>query len=290
MYNLRNNRSNFVNSNHFIVDRGDNKALSFFYQNSIGQLFTKILISKPITKMMGMFYNSKFSKCLIANYVKRNHINMDEYKADNYRSFNDFFTRKKKHIKFSEQARMLCSPCDGYLSAYQISEDSTFIIKGISYSLEELLCNRSLAKKYIGGAMYVFRLMPNNYHRYHYFDEGTFVYRKKINGYFHTVRAVALEKRKVFVENSREYELIQTRNFKEVIYMEVGALGVGKIVNHGKESFLRGEEKGRFEFGGSTILLLFEKNVLAYDEKLFKLSLENMEAVVQCGCIVGEKR
>ena len=138
--------------------------------------------------------------------------------------------------------------------------------------------------------MYIFRLTPTDYHRYHYFDEGTFLIKKIIPGVFHTVRPVALEKRKVFIENQREYTVLKTKNFKDVLVMEVGALGVGKIKNHEKSKFKRGEEKGMFLFGGSTVIVLFQKDILKRDEKLLKFSQENLEAIVKCGCIVGERK
>ena len=72
--------------------------------------------------------------------------------------------------------------------------------------------------------------------------------------------------------------------------MEVGALLVGRIVNyHEEHSFVRGEEKGRFEFGGSTIVLLFEKGSVNFPEELFRYSREGYEKRVKLGEKIGEK-
>jgi len=280
----------FVNHLHFVKNDKENKALSFLYNNYVGTLFQKILIQRKISELMGKYYDSSLSKKIIPNYIKKNNIDMKEYKEKKYNSFNDFFTREKKKIEFSKNKNFFCSPCDGFLSAYKITENQKFLIKGQEYTLEELLLNQTFAKKYADGMIYIFRLMPNNYHRYHYFDDGKFLMGKKINGYFHTVRPVALKKKKVFLENQREYSVLATQNFKDIVYMEVGALAVGKIKNHSKMKFKKGEEKGMFLFGGSTIIILFEKNVLKEDPKLLKNSLEGYEAVVKCGYIVGEKK
>ena len=136
----------------------------------------------------------------------------------------------------------------------------------------------------------MFRLIPSNYHRYHYFDNGKLISQKQIDGRYHTVREVALKRKRVYLENTREYALLQTKNFQKVAYMEVGALGVGRIVNHKQTSFERGDEKGYFAFGGSTIILLFKKGVLKEPTMLLEKSMQNQEAVVKCGERIGERK
>jgi len=290
MHHIRNNDTDSSYLDHFIENKPDTWILRFLYQNQIGRVFLKFATSSFVTRNMGRFYDSKYSKKLISGFIEKNHIDKKEFKSKKYTSFNDFFTREKKVITFSQKNSLFCSPCDGYLSAYQIEEDRTFQIKHISYTLDSLLQNHSFAKKFQGGYIYIFRLMPEHYHRFHYFDDGKKIYQKEIPGCFHTVRPVALEKRKVFIENERTYTLMETKNFGDVVMMEVGALGVGKIKNYDKRDFKRGEEKGMFLFGGSTIIVLFQKDVLAKNDKLLKYSLDNYEAVVKCGCIVGEKK
>lgn len=290
MRDLRTSRTFVTHPLLFVDEKEDNAFLTFLYQKKLGGLFQKVAISKSVTTLMGKFYDSKVSTKLIESFIQKNKIKMEEYKEKKYTSFNDFFTREKKEIHFSERKKDFCSPCDGYLSAYKIEKKKTFTIKGISYTLEELLQNQALSNQFAGGFCYIFRLSPKNYHRYHYFDDGVFLMKKKIAGVYHTVRSVALEKKQVYIENQREYEVLSTNNFGSVIYMEVGALAVGKIKNHEKKKFQRGEEKGMFLFGGSTIVILFSKGILKEDEKLLKNSLEGLEAVVQCGCIVGERK
>ncbi len=285
---VRTSNTHSINHLRYVKERQDNVALSFVYNNFLGKLFLPIVISKPITTILGNYYNSKLSKIGIQKYIRKNNIDMNLFKEKEYKSFNDFFTRERKEISFSQKKKDFCAPCDGFLSAYKIENNRTFWIKGIEYSLEELLHNFSLSKKYKDGIMYIFRLVPANYHRYHYFDNGKVLMQKQIKGVFHTVRPVALEKKKVFIENTRTYSLLSTENFGDIIFLEVGALGVGKIMNHQKKSFQKGEEKGMFFFGGSTVIVIFEKNILKPDKKLLEMSTQKYEAVVQCGCKIGE--
>lgn len=273
----------------YVKEYQENIFLSFLYDSYLGQKLLPFITSKKVSLFMGYFYDSKFSKALIPSFISKNKLDMNIYKEKKYQSFNDFFTREKKKVTFGKDNDSLYAPCDAYLSAYRIDEKSTFQVKGLSYSLEELLLNHGLAKKYQGGYLYVFRLIPTHYHRYHYFDDGSLLFAKSIKGAFHTVRDVALKKKKVYLENTREYSLLKTKNFQDVLYMEVGALGVGKIKNHYQKEFKRGMEKGMFFFGGSTVLVIFSKDVLKKPQELLTKSLKGYEAVVQCGQKIGEK-
>ena len=85
-----------------------------------------------------------------------------------------------------------------------------------------------------------------------------------------------------------EYTVLETENFGTVVQVEVGAMMVGRIVNHhGTHSFQRGEEKGMFEFGGSTTVLLVKKDQLKVDQDILENSKENIETVVKLGEKIG---
>ena len=103
---------------------------------------------------------------------------------------------------------------------------------------------------------------------------------------------IALRKEKVFKRNAREYTVLHTENFKDIIEIEVGALLVGKIVNihNGEYKFSKGEEKGYFEFGGSTIVLMVKKGVLEIDEDIALNSKEHIETLVKVGTKIGLKK
>ena len=128
------------------------------------------------------------------------------------------------------------------------------------YSLSDLLGNHELAQQYDGGTCLVFRLSVDDYHRYCFIDDGSKEEDVYIKGVFHTVNPIANDYYPIYKQNSRSYSLLHTLHFDDVIYMEVGAMMVGKIVNHSLDSFCRGDEKGYFEFGGSTIVVLLKKD------------------------------
>ena len=110
-------------------------------------------------------------------------------------------------------------------------------------------------------------------------------------GVYHTVNPVANDMIPVYRENHREYTMIRSRNFGDVIQMEVGALMVGRITNHhGAAKVTRGQEKGYFEFGGSTIVLLFEKDRVVIDDDIIKNTKNGFETRVLMGDKIGVRK
>ncbi len=93
----------------------------------------------------------------------------------------------------------------------------------------------------------------------------------------------------IYKENTREYSLLKSRHFKTVVMMEVGALMVGRITNyHGACPVKRGQEKGRFEFGGSTVVLLFQDGAVSIDDRLIHNTEKGYETIVKMGERIGE--
>ena len=128
----------------------------------------------------------------------------------------------------------------------------------------------------------------DHYHRYCYVDSGKKSRNIFIPGKLHTVRPIALRKVPVFTENSREYTLIRTAEFGTLVQMEVGAMLVGRIVNHeGKGRAVRGREKGYFQYGGSTIILLAEPDQIKLREDVLKNSSLGQETAIKMGEMIG---
>ena len=68
----------------------------------------------------------------------------------------------------------------------------------------------------------------------------------------------------------------------------VGALLVGRIQNHTPGDMVRrGEEKGLFEFGGSTVIVLLEKGFAQIDPDILKNSGAGEETLVKMGERIG---
>lgn len=262
-------------------------SIRFLYGTKAGRVCLKALTRPWLSKAAGAFLSSPLSRPVVSTYVKRNHIDLTAYPQRKYRSFNDFFTRTRSTADADTTVGHLVSPCDAFLSVYPIDENRTYHIKHIDYSLDRLLGNSALAERYAGGTCLIFRLTPSHYHRYCFACNGHISTKKRIDGKLHCVRPIAYTTLPVFAENSREYAVIDSDEFGKVVQMEVGALLVGKISNHPLNHAQQSKEKGYFEFGGSTIILLLEKGRIAI-EPTFLIDPEK-EKDVHYGIKIGSQ-
>ena len=267
--------------------------LEYLYKTKSGRVLLRPLVSKPVSDLSGFVLDSSVSKLLIGPFVKNNKINTSEYRLDGINSFNDFFCRRIKPGRrvVDMEKTSLVAPCDGLLSVNKISSGSILSVKQSKFTVSRLLRDRRLAASFNDGYALVFRLCVDNYHRYIYFDSGKKYSNRKVSGIYHTVRPVALEEYPVFIENSREYCVIDSENFGRCVQMEVGAMLVGRIVNKDKRTkkVRRGAEKGHFEYGGSTIILLVPKNKVNLRDDILKRLNSNHEIPVKMGEVIGYK-
>lgn len=262
------------------------------YKTIPGRGVLKFLVRPGFSRMMGRYLDSSFSRWLVHRYIRKYRIDMTEYENTEYTSFNSFFTRKRKRSVqvLDGTPEHLISPCDGVLTVYRIEKEGRYWIKNVEYSVSELLQDEKLAEIYQGGFCFVFRLTPRNYHRYCYVDDGIETNRVCIDGILHCVRPIACETNPVFIQNSRSYVVMETVNFGKLIQMEVGALLVGKISNYPvRTQVFRGDEKGYFEFGGSTIILFLEKGRILPEQRFMKNSLRGIETSVRLGEKIATK-
>jgi len=272
-------------------NEAQDRVLSFLYHTALGRGLLSILVQPIISKVAGVFLDHPISKILIGPFVSKNNIQLSDFEKQEFYSYNDFFTRKikKENRLISQNPLELIAPCDGKLSVYSITEESTFKVKDTLYTMKSLVQSEKLAKRYEGGQLLLFRLTVDDYHRYCYIDAGEKTSNHYIPGVFHTVNPIANSVVPIYKENTREFSLLKSEHFGTILMMEVGALLVGKIVNYqGKVNVQRGEEKGRFEFGGSTVIICLEKNCGIVDQDIIKNSLEDIETVVKMGERIGE--
>lgn len=271
---------------------GQQRILKRLYCTVGGRFILKFLTAPIISKAGGIFMDSPLSIPLIEPFIKRNNIDMTQYRDSKFSSYNEFFTRKiKSQLRpINKIPHHLISPCDSKLTAYQISDKSIFKIKDSYYRIADLVQSKKIAQRYRGGYCLIFRLCVDDYHRYCYIDNGRKGENHFISGVLHTVCPIALENYNIYKQNSREFTVLHTENFGDVMQIEVGALLVGRICNrHGAYNFHRGEEKGKFEFGGSTIVMLFEKDKISLDGDILENSAQGIETVVKYGSKIGKK-
>ncbi|WP_050606202.1 phosphatidylserine decarboxylase [Clostridium niameyense] len=270
------------------------KYLNWTYTSPIGKNFLELLIKKKLfSKIYGWYCDRGISKNKIQNFIEDFKIDMSlcEIPSNKFKSFNDFFTRKlKKEARpINPNKSILISPGDGKLLAYDnIDLDKLVQVKGFTYSLYELIDNKSLAEEYKDGSCLILRLCPTDYHRFHFIDDGICEKTNKIKGFYYSVNPIALcNISKLFCQNKREYSIFHTTNFDDVIYLEVGATCVGSIIQSyiPNKEVKKGDEKGYFKFGGSTVILFFKKNTIKIHEDI----LNQTKLGYECNVILGEE-
>lgn len=275
----------------FVEEERTESLIKSIYSSPVSRACMKILCMPFISKAGGILLSTKLSAAFADLYAQKNGIDMFDYEDKQYLSFNDFFTRKIKpgrRLIDADKNALVC-PSDGKVSAYSISDTDIFVIKNSVYSAASLLRDKKLAKKYEGGTAVVIRLTPDDYHHYIYPADGVKSHDRHISGRLNTVRPIINEYEPVFKENSRTYCMIRTKAFGDVIQMEVGAMMVGKITNRtaAKAAVKKGEEKGYFEFGGSTIVLLLEKGKANVCADLLENTAKGMETKLRMGEVIA---
>ncbi|MBR2951666.1 MAG: phosphatidylserine decarboxylase [Clostridia bacterium] len=264
--------------------------LETLYGTMLGRMLLQPMCTRGFSAAVGKIMDSSVSRPLINTFIQKFVIPMDDYEDVEYHSFNEFFTRNIKAgaRPIDQNADHLISPCDSKVTAFKITEDSLFKIKGVPYSIASLLRSEKLAERYQNGYIYIFRLSVDDYHRYCYPDNGRRTRYVRIPGVYHTVNPMVLDHVNIYRENTREYAVLRTEHFGDLLMMQVGAMLVGRICNNqAKTAFKRGEEAGMFEYGGSTVVLLTEDQRVIPNRIILERSLEGIETVVRMGECVG---
>ena len=266
--------------------------LKWLYHNPLGKLALHGVVKK---RLLSAWYGQKMdtpaSRSRISQFVDALHIDMSEAvrPVDAYETFNDFFIRKLKPearpVEMDPAA--VVSPADGKLLAFEgIRGLDSFFVKGQSFSLEHFLQDEELSARYEGGTLLIIRLAPVDYHRFHFPADGRISPSTPIDGAYYSVSPHAVKKRlSVYWENKREYSTLHTQNAGDILLCEVGATMVGAIVqNYAPETAVRkGQEKGLFKFGGSTVIMLLEKGTVRVDADILANTKNGYETSIRMG-------
>lgn len=266
------------------------KALRFAYETLLGRTLWPVLFgSKAVSAFMGRRYDSTASKKYIAKLASIPGCRAEEAEKplDEYDSFNDFFTRRLKPGS-RPIGDGFVSPADGRLRLYLGADaDSPFPLKGATRSLRDVFDGDAPAGKY---DIAVVRLAPVDYHRFHFpCDCRTCGDVRVIPGEYHSVNPIALARRPdVYADNERQIVKCEA-SFGTFYLVDVGAFGVGTIVQtYSGEAHTKGEEKGYFKFGGSTVVIVTKAGAVRFDEDLVRNSADGLETRVLCGEKIGD--
>ncbi len=269
------------------------KWLQWLYSNPVGEATMFTLVKRRfVSSLYGHMMDAPASVKKIKPFVKEFNINMDIAQSKEFTSFNDFFTRKlKKSARpIDTGLNVVVSPADGKILAYADINNTDFIIKNSRFNVASFLSDTNIAKRYTDGSLIVIRLAPYDYHRFHFPVTGKISQLTKIDGDLYSVNPIALRHMvEIFFQNKREYVSIATQNFGEIIMAEIGATMVGSIIQtyKGNEA-TKGEEKGYFKFGGSTVVLIFEKGKVIIDDDLLANTSAELETEIKMGERIGQ--
>lgn len=275
------------------------RALSLLYGESwVSRLFSFLflpLLSQNafFSKLYGWLQKRPFSVKKVDPFIKTYGMDASEFEKHNFSSFNDFFVRKlKKECRpIDPNPKTACLPADGrYLVFPDLKKIEKFYIKGQPFDLSSFLQNKAYARRYADGSMVIARLCPTDYHRYHFAADGVPSKSKLITGHFHSVNPMALKKKlSILWTNKRMVSDCDTENFGKILYIEIGALCVGTIhqTYTPEKKIVKGEEKGYFSFGGSCLVLLFEKDRILFDNDLILNSEKGFETKARMGESLG---
>jgi len=235
-----------------------------------------------------------FKNAFIKLIIKLYGVNLSEAKSqnlDDYASFNDFFTRELKAgvrpVALEKDA--VVSPADGAVSqAGAITDDKIFQAKGMTFSAVDLLGgDTERAAAFKDGVFSTIYLSPKDYHRLHMPLDGKLTEMVHIPGRLFSVNAATAESVPgLFARNERVACLFDTEAGPMALVL-VGAIFVSSVEtvwqgvvtpptapsvrswHYDDQNILlkKGEEMGRFNMG-STIIILFGKNKVAWEKDL----------------------
>lgn len=270
---------------YYIEEEDKETILNFLYKNTIGRMLLKIVSHTYFSKLTALYYDSKLSCNRVKKFINKYNIDISTCNNKEFKTFSEFFERRQNE-KIDKTKEHLISPAHGKIKAYKISDKLTVNIKDSLYKVEDIVKDKRLANKYKNGTLLIIRLSLSDFHNFSFIDDGVLVKQYEIPGELHTIRPIS-SKYKVYKRNKRTITVMNTDNFGEVVQVEVGAMLVGKIVNYNKQVFKKGEDKGYFAYGGSTIVLLLKNNV-KIDKDILIQSAMTKESKVKLGDKIGE--
>ncbi|KAF1739628.1 Phosphatidylserine decarboxylase proenzyme 3 [Beauveria bassiana] len=254
------------------------------------------------TERRGVEESSSKSKQQIRGFVESYGINMADFDPsdiDKYTNFEAFFARRlnpgSRPIFRQDDASAAVVVADSRVVVFKsVAATKGLWIKGSDFNVTEVVMDTRLGAAFVDGAIASFRLSPQDYHRYHSPVSGRVKLFRSVPGDYYQVDPVALRSDvNILTQNRRSYVVIETAEFGDVLFVAIGATEVGNVQIHeawqkkGSE-IKKGEELGLFQFGGSSIIVAFQKGRIQFDEDLLKLSRAQIQVSVEMGMSLGQ--
>jgi len=280
-----------------VWDRKNGKLTQEFLTDSLAtyesrphRSLANLLQSHPAYDwLVSMYQNTRWSARKIEPFIRKHRIDMEEFEPGPYRTYADFFERafKPGARTFPKEPHIMGAFAEArYLGWKKLQPDQKFPIKGHSLNARELLGNAERARSFEGGPVIVARLAPVDYHHLHYPDDGETLEHESLGRRLWTVNRNALQSQPdILFRNERKAQILTSRNFGRLGFVEIGALSVGRIVQmHPLDHpFRRGAQKSVFRFGGSAVVMFGEPGAWSPSEDILGKTGEGVETFVRLG-------
>jgi phosphatidylserine decarboxylase len=266
------------------------RELRFLYETWWGSALLHACIRRKwFSHLTGLLNRSPISRREISSFIQRCGIDdtESEFPATTYRSLDAFFTRKLKPEArpIDRNPLHLVAPAEGRVLAFATTPGGRLDVKGCTVDIEELVGGLN---GFEPGASYVIRLAPCDYHRFHFPADCQASDPVRVGHALHSVHPIALNAGAPSFRNKRMVSMLSGTNCGRILQVEVGALTVGSIVQTYDCGLVkRGQEKGYFRFGGSTVVLLTEPGRITPDEDLLDTTAQGLETLVKVGTRIG---
>jgi phosphatidylserine decarboxylase len=271
--------------------------LRFMYYTPLGAILRHMVLrTRLFSRLYGKLNRSGRSTRKIHAFIETYGIDTNDLDRPiaSFRSFDDFFTRRLKigARPIDPFPGNLISPADARVIKYDMRNSEVIPVKGRSFSVGDLIERAEIAQNYKDGTIVVFRLAPFDYHRFCYIDDSIIGPTWTTGRLYEAVHPYAIwANAKSFTVNVRDCCILHTDHFGDVLHIDVGALGVGAIkqLHRSGSRVGRGEEKGLFALGGSTIVLVFQRGTVVMDADIEQNSANGLETLVRYGEAIGSK-
>jgi phosphatidylserine decarboxylase len=270
--------------------------MRFIYGNPLGKLTLELVAKRAFfSRWYGARMAKPASRMRIAPFITAYELDAAEFvkRPGEFTSFNDFFIRalKPSARPVDPAPEAVVFPADGrHLGLQDISRPDAIFVKGQRFDLATLLGDAALAGRFREGAAVMSRLCPVDYHRFHFPASGVPGEPRLINGPLYSVSPIALRRNIGYLfQNKRMLTRLDTPDIGLVLILEIGATNVGSIVESYRpgQPVPKGAEKGRFEFGGSSMVTLFERGRVKLAEDLLEQTAQRRELYARMGDRMG---
>lgn len=225
---------------------------------------TELSSRKWISQLTGRFSHSGISRYIIPYFAKSYGIPLHEAEKEihEYRTLNEFFTRKLKpgmrplHVESDHS--ILVSPVDSLITAMgEINSGTILNVKGQDYSLEELLNHSPHAQTYMHGFVFVLYLSPTDYHRIHAPVAGKKLESEHIKGKVYPVNDFGMRHMRAVLSRNERLITYISHDCGELAVVKVGAMNVSSIkyVDDKAVRWQQGDDMAYFEFGSTVVLI-----------------------------------